>query len=126
VFAQFLYHLSARTRAPQGLTGHDVLAELDVSYNHLTSEGAQHLARLIVTLPSLQQLHVAAIGMRADGLQALSMQVRLHGSVCVCVCLSLRHLGTRSSKNKAEMTGVADKRVSDHLRSYGHGGHHGL
>eukprot|EP00967_Tisochrysis_lutea_P100739 scaffold150574_cov22-Tisochrysis_lutea.AAC.1 len=59
----------------QGLKGHDTLAELDVSLNHLKSDGAQHLARLIVTLPSLQQLHVAAIGMRADGLQALSMQV---------------------------------------------------
>jgi hypothetical protein len=68
---------------PQGLTGHGSLAELDVSLNHIKSEGAQHLARLIVTLPCLQQLHVAAIGMKADGLQALSMQV----CVCVCVCV---------------------------------------
>ena len=53
-----------------------------MSLNHLKSEGAQHLARLIVTLPSLQQLHVSAIGMRADGLQALSMQVRDSSMAC--------------------------------------------
>ena len=60
--------------------GHDRLAELDLSMNRMMSEGAQHLARLLVTLPQLQQLHVAGIGMAADGLQALCMQV---GAGCV-------------------------------------------
>lgn len=77
-------HHMARHVPAQGLTGHEALAELDVSLNHLYSEGAQHLARLIVTLPALQQLHVAAIGMRADGLQALSMQVGVQRSAGPC------------------------------------------